>query len=154
MYKRQGAFSAITVETVVNVEKTDTWACIARRDVTWGVGAFTLEIDRDTKLADFACYDLTPRKVYSTSDVADTGWHHVVGMWDGSCLRIYVDGVLEGEESTSGSVKARDAPIYIGGGSSELVLKGQIALVRIYNRALSEAEVSEHFEAVRGLLGL
>lgn len=141
-----GAFSAITVEAVVNVEKTDTFACIARRDVTWDVGAFTLEIDRYSKRATFACFDLDPRKVYSTSDVADTGWHHVVGTWDGSHLRIFVDGVLEGEESTSDTIEARDAPIYIGGGSSSLALKGQIALVRIYKRALSTEEICHNYE--------
>jgi len=76
-----------------------------------------------------------------TSDVvADFGdWYHVVGIYDGVIFKLFVNGVLKATQSTS--IFLDNDLLYIGGeGGGEF--NGLIDAVGIWNRALSEAEVS------------
>jgi len=99
-------------------------------------------------------YDsISQHQAVGFSDVNDGEWHHVVGLREGSWLRVYVDGIQEGmtslaspEYNLSGTDQAN---AYIGIGwdyaSSELIkqFSGYIDDVRVYNRALSDAEIRE-----------
>jgi hypothetical protein len=93
-------------------------------------------------------------KVQSTSSVTvdDGQWHHVVGIRDGSTLRLYVDGVQDGASvplsdgyDLSGTSQAN---AYIGAGwnyETSVVQKyfiGVIDDVRIYSQALSAEEIA------------
>lgn len=85
---------------------------------------------------------------------ADT-WYHVAGVYKDSDVTgyIYVDGELQGSTKTEGSVSALleniAAPIEIGRCRLEQMagsvnyFHGRIDDVRIYSRALSEADISE-----------
>lgn len=54
--------------------------------------------------------------VTSTTDVADNRWHFIVMTVDGSRLRLYVDGVLEGAPAAvNGTLFGSTAPINVGG---------------------------------------
>lgn len=54
--------------------------------------------------------------IAGVTDLADDRWHFVVGTWDGSKLRLYVDGVLEGGPTTfNGPLFGSVAPFTIGG---------------------------------------
>lgn len=46
------------------------------------------------------------QKAVSATSVTDGNWHHVVGTWDGSTLRAYVDGKMDG------SAVWANAPVY------------------------------------------
>ena len=46
------------------------------------------------------------QQVASTSTVTDGNWHLIIGTWDGSNLKMYVDGVLEGTTAWA------NAPVY------------------------------------------
>lgn len=75
-------------------------------------------------------------------------WHHVVCVGDGTSIKIYIDGRLA---STGGMATANygtsTSPFRIGGGgildASGNFFTGQIDDVRIYERALSAAEIGE-----------
>lgn len=70
-------------------------------------------------------------------------WHHIVGIRDGSTIRIYVDGIQEGTASC-GSVAVNNAgrSLYIGNSYMNNSLPNAIFdNVRIYNYALSDTEV-------------
>ena len=80
-------------------------------------------------------------------------WHHVVGSYDGAYLRIYADGVLEGI-AYIGPVVAYTGPAalrignvqhsaHIFGPEHIGAFDGAIDDVRIYSRALTDAEVQE-----------
>jgi hypothetical protein len=49
-----------------------------------------------------------------TSDAADDRWHMCVGTFDGTAIRIYVDGVLESTASVSGVIFPGSGPLNIG----------------------------------------
>ena len=81
----------------------------------------------------------------SGNTVLNTGqWYHVAATWDGSEVRIYVDGVLDKTppDVRGGTIGTDTRPLYIGGRGTADVLDGIVDDVRIYNRALSAAEVA------------
>ena len=72
-------------------------------------------------------------------------WYHIVGVWDGKNLRIYLDGELSNEAEVDGTPQVDDVPLGIGGGS-EAPFQGTVDEVRIYNRALTRKEIQSNFE--------
>lgn len=83
-----------------------------------------------------------------TVDVGDGEWHHVVGVYSGSEIRIYVDGILDNGLSISPqTVDVEAAEIFLGRHFAESFFGfgGSIDEVMIYGRALSEIEVFETF---------
>jgi hypothetical protein len=75
-------------------------------------------------------------------------WLHVVGTFDGSNLRIYVDGKLESSTGATGPAYTGPAPLYIGSilgtnHGDKGVFDGAIDEVQIYRRALTADEIAE-----------
>lgn len=86
----------------------------------------------------------------NTYDVNE--WHHVVGTYDGKEMKIYVDGKLEGTSSVQSGVINYPDRIFFSMGAykddnEDFVHKGMIDEVRLYDRALSEKEVSNNLKA-------
>lgn len=78
-------------------------------------------------------------------------WHHVVGTFDGSTLRLYADGALIGSKSASVSVSTNSYPLGIGKCyDTNRTLRGELAAARVYTKALSAAEVKNRYEADLG----
>jgi hypothetical protein len=72
-------------------------------------------------------------------------WYHIVGTWDGTTRTIYVNGVAEGTNNTAQSranVGGNTAIGRPGSYTGGLYFPGVIDDVRIYNRALTAAEVT------------
>lgn len=53
-----------------------------------------------------------------TTDLDDGLWHHIAGTYDGSDIRIYVDGVEENSTAASGNLTSTTEPVYIGSRSN------------------------------------
>ena len=74
-------------------------------------------------------------------------WHHIAGTYDGSTIRLYVDGVEKASGSVSGPIQTSSTPLYIGNkpfsSYSGDFFKGIIDEVRIYNRALLHQEIND-----------
>ncbi len=74
-------------------------------------------------------------------------WHHVAMTYDGTNVKVYIDGVLDATSVASiGVISDNDLSVRIGGQPSgdsggPLAFKGNIDEVRIYDRALSSGEV-------------
>ncbi len=85
-------------------------------------------------------------ETYSTRSITDTNWHHLAVVKNGSGpsnLTFYVDGVASGVV-TATNVLTPSGDKHIGAlldGSLLAPLRGQIDELRLYNRALSAAEV-------------
>jgi len=72
----------------------------------------------------------------------DTKWHHICLTYDGSSLAIYVDGVLR--QTKAETVNTALSALKMGVGvEGSTFYPGSLDEVRIYNRALSPAEVQQ-----------
>ena len=69
-------------------------------------------------------------------------WTHVAGTYDGTTVRLYVNGVQVASAPVTAPISTSTGPLRIGGNSlwGEF-FQGQIDEVRVYNRALSQAEI-------------
>ncbi len=85
--------------------------------------------------------------VYGEGALPEKAWSHIALTDDGSVIRLYVNGVLGKEENSTNVaplLTAAEGPLSIGCGieyGTYKRFKGRIDEVRIYNRALSAAEV-------------
>lgn len=72
-------------------------------------------------------------------------WQHIAGTFDGTVMRLYLDGVLAGETVSSGPIATNDHPFFIGrtdsGSNDSDFFKGEIDELSLYNRALSLEEI-------------
>jgi hypothetical protein len=92
----------------------------------------------------------------STFLVGDNTWHHITATNDGSTSILYVDGVQSGLARTAAGIGTKQANISLGKWdfSENRFLNGNIADFKIYNRALSAAEVKQNFNATKKRYGL
>ena len=74
----------------------------------------------------------------------DTNWHHIAATYNGSTMKLYIDGVENSSASASVTVPDNTMPLYIGSkrgsggtGESQGFLTGKIDEVRISNTARS-----------------
>lgn len=87
--------------------------------------------------------------------VSNGEWHHICGTWDGSTARLYYDGVLVGMTAFGGAMVYDSRPLMIGHSIAyNTFFHGKIDDVRLYNRALSSAEVSQLYTLVKTLLSV
>jgi hypothetical protein len=70
-------------------------------------------------------------------------WHHVLGTYDGSEVKTYVDGILGATNAHQGSidVQTHNLTIAINSEERDRLYNGMIDEVKIYNRALSAGEI-------------
>jgi len=84
-------------------------------------------------------------------------WYHLVGTYDGSTMKVYLNGVLENTRSVSGNITQNDAGLAIGsynGLPNEFAGDGKISIVRYYHKTLSATEVLQNFNALKSRYGL
>jgi hypothetical protein len=85
----------------------------------------------------------------SIDRIWDGAWHQATGVYDGTTVKLYVDGLLVGSSAeTGGDIDYSDAGPLIFGDyrvSTELPFRGGIDEVKIYDRPLSDSEILESF---------
>ncbi len=87
-----------------------------------------------------ANFSMTGHDVTGTTNVADGNWHHIAAVRKNGIQYIYVDGVLEGTQSTTATgTFAGDLTIGKFGGGFNFA--GSLDEIRIWNRALCSGEI-------------
>lgn len=88
-------------------------------------------------------------------------WCHIVGTWNGTnTIAVYLNGVIGGSQSHTATGSPDVGNYGIGGINSTLsgaagnYMKGRIAIAKMYNKALSAAEVERNFNANRSRFGI
>ena len=98
------------------------------------------------------------RFITTTTDdtFADDVWHYMVGTYSSPALNIYMDGNLNKTGSTAVTTALDDINSISVGAYSEgnYYMDGDIAVIQIYNRAISAAEVQQNFNAHKSRFGL
>ena len=100
------------------------------------------------------------RNVQSTSVTFDTNWHHYVGTFTGSTeMKIYLDGVLIDTDTTGipTSTHSTAGNTFEFGrwtASGPYYTNGQVSNARIYNKSLTQEEITKNYNAIKGRFGL
>ena len=82
------------------------------------------------------------RSIVGTARLPLSAWSHVAVTYDGAMLRLYVNGAQVSAVAQTGSAAASTSPLYIGANSiAGHFFNGLIDEIRLYNRALSAAEI-------------
>ena len=83
--------------------------------------------------------------VAAEAPIALDQWVNIIGIFDGSKVKIYVDGEEKGSEDHKGNIFAGEGPIVIGdnnfGGSPDFHFVGAIDEVAVYDRVLDQNEI-------------
>ncbi|MEU4407902.1 LamG domain-containing protein [Streptosporangium sp. NPDC023963] len=84
----------------------------------------------------------TVRTVKARRGLPLNGWRHLATTYDGSRLRLYIDGELDRSMPVAGAVRAGDGSLHIGGHPAwGAYFKGAIDEVRVYNVARTRAQI-------------
>ncbi|MBI3469325.1 MAG: hypothetical protein HY000_40500, partial [Planctomycetes bacterium] len=79
---------------------------------------------------------------YGPAPLAPNTWSHLALTYDGAALQFFVNGVEVSSAARTGSIQTSSNPLQIGGDSLYgQYFAGLIDEVRVYNRALSSAEI-------------
>ena len=86
------------------------------------------------------------RNVTTTANLVQNQWNHVMGTYDGTTARLYINGYEQGRLAATGSACANTQALRIGGRPSpRATLAGRVDEVTLYDHALSEFEVRDIF---------
>ena len=90
--------------------------------------------------------------VWGTSVIDPEKWYHIVGLYDGSEMKLYVDGTLESAVKQGGDVD-QAGPLLFGTFGGEKFI-GRLDEVIFFDRGISEAEIAELMKGVEAVLSV
>jgi hypothetical protein len=90
----------------------------------------------------------------SGTNLANGSWHNVVATMTGTTKMLYVDGIFS--TSGTGNIPAIDSnELFIGRSATVAIpFSGSISQVQVYNRTLSQAEISQNYNALKSRFAL
>jgi hypothetical protein len=92
---------------------------------------------------------------YYPRTVSIPGWGYWVVVYNGSNVSIYRQATFEGSQNTTGTADwTAGVKIGLWTGGNSYAFQGKIAVVQMYNRALSATEVSQNYNAQKSRFGL
>ena len=123
-----------------NTQTLSQWANMVTLNNTGGSGdqgVFWFQHNVDNTLFEFALQtDVNRRFVRSTTVPIEGMWYHLAGVYDGTRLRVFVDGVEENSVSHSGNIN------YSNGATTNLLLgRWATSASRNFNGALGELKM-------------
>lgn len=148
--------AGLTLEAVVKVDSLSTYRTILDRDSSAGGRTWGLRVDQTTGKVTTLIWSATdaassPTTLTSTSSLAVGTKYHVAVTWDGTTVRIYINGTQDASVAKAGSMKSSTTPICIAvshGGSNLssyfFPMDGIIDEAAIYGTALSAGRVAAH----------
>ncbi len=84
-----------------------------------------------------------------TPSISITEWHHYAGTFDGTNIRLFIDGVQVGVTSYSGTISSDTGPLSIGRDDGQTrYFDGKMDDVAVYSRALGVTEITAHYNQV------
>jgi hypothetical protein len=94
---------------------------------------------------------------YTSISWSAPAWHMIGQVWNGTNLTLITDGQIVTPTSTAPYSPGIPTQLLVGIediGTTSTAFNGYIPIVQIYNRALSQAEVTQNFNAQRARFGI
>jgi len=138
----------ITIETWIKPE-TDSVSYVAAKEILEGETWYGYRLDQYTG-------NIVRADIWTDGDqgrlsgaISLNSWNHIVVVYSKNeeITRLYVNGILKDDDYTTGDIRtASSRNLFVGNSNSlQYQFNGAIDEVKIYNRALSEAEVRYHY---------
>ena len=118
---------------------------------------FTASTDEIAFTLSFTDNNLSYTTAPASAALAVGSWVNVVGTYDGSFRKIYVNGQLITSVAETRTIRTTNTDFILGAENRDqnsYMLNGSIAQTLIYSRALSAAEILQNFSAIRGRFGI
>ncbi len=135
--------ASLTLEAWVRPTALGGWRTVAFKGAGGGLG-YALYADNDgSHPAGHVVIDGNEYAVFASQPLALDVWTHLAMTYDGSALRLYVNGELAASGLLSGPIATSTDPFSIGGNPIwGEYFQGRIDEVSLYNRALSPDEIA------------
>lgn len=153
------ALTGLTVSMWVNTNSRSV-RCIAENGTAFTTNTFYMFQENTTSFT-FEVYGTNYDVVYSNYTYQLNIWYNLVGTWQtGGRTELYTNGVLTSGVRTGGtaqtSLRNGNANLNIGNrpGNTTYRFSGTMGPSMFYNRALTPAEISQNFNAMRGRYGI
>lgn len=148
----KGAFVQIADKSAFDIGGQVTIACWANirsvpaeytAIITKGDGSWRLSTAQQQRKFHCSVNNYSNIVLDGSTEVAANEWHHVAMVYDGSEVRIYVDGKLDAAKLWKGGIARNDFDVLIGENAEQKgrSFDGLIDDVRIYNYALKENDI-------------
>ena len=117
-------------------------------------------VDTDGKLRTACFYGGNTSQSVSTISVNDNLWHQITVTFESSSQKSYLDSILFGTISKTHQSYSATYYYYLGSGKNtswtnagNMTLSGNISNFMFYNRALSQQEILQNYNATKGRYG-
>ena len=132
----------VTLSAWVRPTVNTPWTTVIMKEVAGGLSYALYANDDASRPAGFVLISGLDRVATGTAVVPTNAWTHLAYTYDGANMRMYVNGTLVRTVARTGNITTSTSPLRIGGNSAwGEYFTGLIDDVRVYNRALSLAEV-------------
>jgi autotransporter-associated beta strand protein len=122
--------ASLTVAAWIQVAPNVTGTTIAKWNTAANTGSYLLTVSNGAPGFQVSING-TAVAAQSSLTLPDTLWHHLAGTYDGTAVRVFLDGVEQTNVAASGTVDAVSAPLRIG------LLPGRLDDARLYEVALT-----------------
>ena len=151
--------SSITVQSFFYISTYAIWAGIVGKS-TGLKAVYGLSLSPSSQRLRFNYNNVIPwtSNVESTSTISTGQWIYGAATYDGTNVKIYLNGVLDKTQNI-GAITFDTTPgipvdIAFDNPGADEYLNGRVSIASIYNRALSDVEVLQNFNATKGRYGL
>ena len=105
-------------------------------------------LEADSTSAKPATRGASASPLFGPGKLTTNTWTHLAATYDGATVRLYVNGAQVSSRAQTGQIAISTNPLQIGGDSIYgQYFPGNIDEVRVYNRALSTAEIQHDMDS-------
>jgi hypothetical protein len=141
--------SQVTITAWINPSSVSAYNRIVAKSYTSNIAPWTmygLLFDNANHLRLEIATSGTQNAVNGVTTIPLNQWTFVAETYDGSTMKVYVNGVLDNSTTHTGTIDTNNIPLSIGRSGFGLdYFKGTIDEVKIWNRALSADEIKKEY---------
>jgi hypothetical protein len=137
-----------TIEAWVNPASVTGWRTVALKEASTRLAYGLYSVNGSSRPSGWAQVGNSDYFVNGTAALAANTWTHLASTYDGTTLRMFVNGTQVATAAGPSSLAVSTGPLRIGGNAIwGEYFSGRIDEVRVYNRALTAAEIQADMNA-------
>ncbi len=75
--------------------------------------------------------------------ITDDRWHHIAKVYDGNSVKMFIDGIMDTEMPSEGTLDINVSPIWIGANPNNIAATGLFDEVGFFANALTKNEIND-----------